>query len=66
MFFEPGELRARTELPILGVVSRVMSEAETRKARVDRLRFVGGAAALLLMFGVAMLALVVISARQGG
>jgi hypothetical protein len=66
VFFEPGELRARTELPILGVVSRVVSEAETRKARVDRLRFLGGSAALLLMFGVAMLALVVINARQGG
>ncbi|MBB5203967.1 polysaccharide chain length determinant protein (PEP-CTERM system associated) [Inhella inkyongensis] len=66
VFFEPGELRARTELPILGVVSRIISEAETRRVRLDRLRFLGGSAALLLMFGAAMLALVVISARQGG
>lgn len=64
VFFEPSELRAKTELPILGVVSRLVSDAELRRQRVDRLRFVGGAIGLFSMFGLAMLALVVMSARQ--
>lgn len=64
VFFEPGELRVKTELPILGVVSRLVSEVETRRQRVDRLRFIGGSVALFGMFGLAMLALVVMNARQ--
>ncbi len=64
VFFDPTELRNKTELPILGVVSRLTSEVETRRHRIDRLRFIGGTVALFGMFGTAMLALVVMSARQ--
>lgn len=64
VFFEPSELRAKTELPILGVVSRLVSDAEIRRQRLDRLRFTGASVGLVGMFGLAMLALVVMNARQ--
>ncbi|MFO1250909.1 MAG: XrtA system polysaccharide chain length determinant [Inhella sp.] len=64
VFFEPSELRNKTELPILGVVSRLVSDAEIRRLRVDRLRFIGGSIGLFGMFGLAALALVILNARQ--
>lgn len=66
VFFDPGELRTKTELPILGVVSRVISDVETRRLRIDRLRFIGGSVSLFLAFAVAMLAVLVITSRQAG
>jgi hypothetical protein len=57
-------LRNKTELPILGVVSRIMSDAEMRKKRVDRVRVIGVASGLVLMYGLAMAVLFVLQARQ--
>ncbi len=64
VFFDPNELRNKTELPILGVVSRIMSDAELRKRRVDRVRVVAAASGLVLMYGLAMAVLFVLQARQ--
>jgi hypothetical protein len=64
VFFDPTELRNRTELPILGVVSRMMSDTELRKRRVDRVRVVGAAAALILVYAAAAVILAILRSRQ--
>lgn len=66
VFFDSGELRLKTELPVLGVVSRIVSDVELRRARVDRLRVAGAAGGLILVYVAAMAVLVILSARQYG
>ncbi len=66
VFFDPNELRAKTELPILGMVSRIMSEAEMRRRRIDRFRVAATAGGLVLIYVIAMGVLAVIQARQYG
>lgn len=66
VFFDSHELRLKTELPILGVVSRLISDAERRRSRVDRLRVIGATGGLVLMFVIAMSSLAIMSARQVG
>ncbi len=66
VFYDSNELRLKTELPILGVVSRIVSDAERRRSRVDRLRVLGATGGLILSFVLAMAALAIMSARQLG
>lgn len=66
VFYDSSELRLRTELPILGVVSRLVGEPERRRTRIDRLRVLGASGGLLLMFALAAASLAIISARQVG
>ncbi len=66
VFYDSSELRAKTELPILGSVSRLISDTEQRHRRVDRLRVLGATGGLILMFVLAMAALAIMSARQVG
>lgn len=66
VFYDSHELRAKTELPILGVVSRLVSDAERRRTRNDRLRVAAAGGGLLLMYGVAAAALAIMSSRQLG
>ncbi|MFO0122379.1 MAG: GNVR domain-containing protein, partial [Inhella sp.] len=64
VFFDANELGDRTELPILGVVSRIMGDAELRKRRMDRVRVMGATAALVLLYATAMAVYYVLQARQ--
>jgi polysaccharide chain length determinant protein (PEP-CTERM system associated) len=59
VFFHPGELRGKFELPILGMVSAVVSDADVRRRRVDRLRFgaASGGLVLLLLAGLTAMSL---------
>jgi polysaccharide chain length determinant protein (PEP-CTERM system associated) len=66
VYFDSHELRTQTELPILGVVSRLVGDAERRRSRIDRLRVIGATGGLILMFVVAMSSLAIMSARQVG
>jgi polysaccharide chain length determinant protein (PEP-CTERM system associated) len=66
VFFDPNELRNATELPILGVVSRIMSDAELRRRRSDRVRVIAASGGLVLMYLLAMGVLLVIQTRQYG
>ena len=50
VFFHPGELRGRFDLPILGMVSAVVSDADVKRSRVDRLRFGAASGSLVLLF----------------
>ena len=63
VFFHPGELRAKLDLPILGMVSAVMGDADTRRLRVDRLRFVAGSGSLVLVFAAGLTVMSILASR---
>lgn len=58
-FDNPDDLRAKTGLPLLGVVSLVIDDRQRRRARVGMLRFASASGSLLLLFaaGIVLLAL---------
>jgi polysaccharide chain length determinant protein (PEP-CTERM system associated) len=60
------ELRAKTGLPVLGVVSLVMSDIDTRKVRMDVWRFAAGTGTLVGLYGLGLIALSVMASRQVG
>lgn len=60
------ELRAKTGLPVLGVVSMVISDSDARRMRNDLLRFLAGSGSLVGVYVLGMAALAVIAARQAG
>ena len=60
------ELRAKTGLPVLGVVSMVVSDDDARRSRVDLWRFAAGTGGLFAIFGIGFIALFVLSSRQVG
>jgi polysaccharide chain length determinant protein (PEP-CTERM system associated) len=66
VFYDSNELRSKSELPVLGVVSRMSGDAERRRSRNDRLRVLGATGGLVISFLVAMAALAIINARQLG
>lgn len=64
VFFDAHDLRARVELPILGVVTRLVSDSDRNRARVDLVRFAAGAGGLVGVFAVALTVLAVQLSRQ--
>jgi protein tyrosine kinase modulator len=54
VFFHPSELSAKFDLPILGMVSAVMGDVDTKRRRSDRLRFVAASGSLVLLFAVGL------------
>lgn len=66
VFHDAGELRLRTELPVLGVVSRLMSEAEKRRERVDLMRFAAGSGGLIATYALGLAAMAFMMSRQVG
>jgi capsular polysaccharide biosynthesis protein len=60
------ELRAKTGLPVLGVVSMVISDSDARRMHNDLLRFLAGSGSLVGVYVLGMAALAVIAARQAG
>ena len=57
-------LRLKSGVPLLGVVSMVLSEEQRRSERFDRLRLQFGAAGFLAFFLVALLTVSILAARQ--
>jgi len=53
-FYDPSELRAKTGLPLLGVVSLRVDDKLRRKERGSLIRFVGATASLVALFGVGL------------
>lgn len=53
-FFESKSLADVSGLPLLGVVSRQPNPLELRRERVDRLRFIGGFASFVVLYGLAI------------
>lgn len=64
VFYDADDLRSRVELPILGVVTRLVTDADRSRQRVDLIRFSAGAGGLLVMFAVALTVLAVQLSRQ--
>lgn len=54
VFIDPGDLRTKTGLPVLGVVSAVFSEMERHRQRMSLYRFIGASGALLMLFAVGL------------
>ena len=64
VFHDVHELRARIELPILGVVSGLISDATRRAQRTDLLRFAAATGVLLGLFILGLISMAVILNRQ--
>ena len=60
------ELRAKTGLPVLGVVSMVLNEGDSRRVRMDLLRFLAGSGGLVVVYAVGMIAMAILASRQTG
>jgi polysaccharide chain length determinant protein (PEP-CTERM system associated) len=63
VFLDANDLRHKTGLPMLGVVSIVMGDTDRRRERMDRLRFIGASGSLVLLFGIGLAAMAVMNAR---
>ena len=63
VFFHPAELRSKFELPILGMVSSVMSDVGVRQRRVDRLRFLAASGSLVLLFAAGLTVMSLLASR---
>ena len=66
VFHHATDLRDFVQLPVLGVISRVVSPLDKRREKNDLLRFVVGSGGLVGTFVVALIAMSVIAARQAG
>ena len=51
-----SELREKIDLPILGVVSLVLSDADKRHERFDRVKFFAASSMLFIVFGAVLIA----------
>jgi polysaccharide chain length determinant protein (PEP-CTERM system associated) len=62
-FLDVVELRQKTGLPLLGVVSVVLGDDDRRRERMDRLRFIGASGSLILLFAAGLAAMALLAAR---
>lgn len=66
VYNDAQELRAKTGLPLLGVVSMVLNDEERKRERAGRFRFYAGTGSLFVSFAVAMVTVSILAARQVG
>jgi polysaccharide chain length determinant protein (PEP-CTERM system associated) len=62
-FIDADELRTKTGLPLLGVVSLVMSDVDRRRERLGLLRFAGASGGLVGLFVLGIVALALLAQR---
>ncbi len=60
------EMRMKTGLPVLGVVSAVLGEDQRRQELMNNLRFYAGTGGLFASFVVAMVTVSILATRQAG
>lgn len=63
VFHRAVDLRDRFELPVLGVVSHVLSDRDARRERVDLLRFTAAAGGLVVVFAAGLTAMSIMAGR---
>lgn len=66
VYHDAAELGAKTGVPLLGVVSMVLTDDDRKRERANRLRFMVGSGGLLASFLVAMVTVSILAARQLG
>ncbi|MEK8053325.1 XrtA system polysaccharide chain length determinant [Ideonella sp. DXS22W] len=66
VFYDAQDLRERTGLPLLGVVSIILSDVDRRRERMLNLRFYAGVGGLFSVFLVAMVTVSILATRQAG
>ncbi len=64
VFLDGGELRAKTGLPVLGVVSIVLNDLDRHRERMSLYRFVGASGGLVGVFAIGLIAMLVVT-RNG-
>ena len=65
VFSDAAELRAKTGLPLLGVVSIVLGAPDVRRERMDRLRFFAASGGLAAVFVAGFVAMSIVANRVG-
>jgi polysaccharide chain length determinant protein (PEP-CTERM system associated) len=65
VFNDSDELRAKTGLPLLGVVSAIVGDDDRRRERMSLLRFVGASGSLVGLFVAGLVVLSVLQSRLG-
>ena len=63
VFYGASELRSKVQLPLLGVVSLMLSDGERQRERMDRIRFWFASGSLVGIFVVGLSAMAVIANR---
>jgi len=64
VFHDAHELRRRTDLPILGIVSRLVTDGDKRRQRLDLIRFGAASGGLVGAFAVSLAAMAIMLSRQ--
>ncbi|MBL8362795.1 MAG: chain length-determining protein, partial [Rubrivivax sp.] len=64
VFLDAGELRTKTGLPVLGVVTVVQSDQDRRSERMSLYRFAGASGGLVVVFAMGLTAMAIM-ARTG-
>lgn len=64
VFHDGAELRAKMQLPVIGVVSAVLSDVHRRRHKVELVKFWSASGSLVVLFMVGMIAMAVMAARS--
>jgi polysaccharide chain length determinant protein (PEP-CTERM system associated) len=65
VFHSASELRAKLDLPLLGVVTMLVTEVDQRRQRMSKYRFIASSGGLLGLYGLGIAAMAIMAARQG-
>jgi G-rich domain on putative tyrosine kinase len=65
VFHSASELRNKLDLPLLGVVTMLVTEVDRRRARMSKLRFAAASGSLVGLYAVGFAMLAVMSSRPG-
>lgn len=66
VFHDALELRQRVDLPILGVVTRLATDADRRRNRLDLYRFGAASGSLIVLFVLGLTGMAIMLSRQVG
>ena len=66
VYNDAQELRTKTGLPLLGVVSMILSDEERKRERTGMIGFYAGSGGLLATFLLAMVTVSILASRQAG
>lgn len=64
VFDASSELRAKTGLPVLGIVSLVVGDEQVRSERKELIRFFAGSGGLIVMFAAGLALTAILATRQ--